>query len=95
MAVDKDTVRHVAHLARIKVTEADVAKLEGELNSILNWIEQLSEINTDGVAPMTSAVEIAMKKRVDEITDGNIADEVIKNAPLSEDHYFMVPKVVE
>lgn len=95
MAVDKDTVRHVAHLARIRLSEADVAKLEGELNLILNWIEQLGEINTDGVAPMTSAVEIAMKKRVDEITDGNIADEVIKNAPLSEDHYFMVPKVVE
>ena len=95
MSVDRSTVVRVAHLARIKVTDEEAAKLEGELNSILGFVEQLSEIDVSGVEPMTSVVPIAMKKRADVVNDGFIADKVVANAPMTEDHFFVVPKVVE
>ena len=95
MAVDQATVKRIAHLARIKVDDEEVAHLEGELNDILKWIEQLSEVDVDGVEPMTSVQPMALKRRVDEVTDGGYADDVVENAPRSEDNFFMVPTVVE
>ena len=95
MKVDETLVRRIAHLARIKVSDNDVQHLEGELTSILGFIEQLSEVDTDDVAPMTSAVDRSMRERADIVTDGGYADDIIKNAPERDDHYFMVPKVVE
>jgi aspartyl-tRNA(Asn)/glutamyl-tRNA(Gln) amidotransferase subunit C len=95
MSVDADTVRRIAHLARIAVDEAEIPHLQGELNAILAFVEQLSEVNVDGVEPMTSVTPMEMKKRPDVVNDGGIADEVIANAPASEDHFFLVPKVVE
>jgi aspartyl-tRNA(Asn)/glutamyl-tRNA(Gln) amidotransferase subunit C len=95
MSVDADTVRRVAHLARIAVGEDEVEHLEGEINAILAFVEQLGEVNVDGVEPMTSVTPMAMKMRQDEVTDGNIADAIVANAPAREDHFFLVPKVVE
>ena len=95
MAVDADTVRRVAHLARIAVAEDEVAGLQGELNAILAFVEQLNEVDVAGVEPMTSVTPMAMKMREDRVTDGNIADDIVKNAPATEDHFFLVPKVVE
>jgi len=95
MSVDAATVRRIAHLARIAVDEAEVPHLQGELNAILAFVEQLSEVNVDGVEPMTSVTPMEMKKRPDVVNDGGIADRVIANAPASEDHLFLVPKVVE
>ncbi len=95
MSVDQATVRHIAKLARLKVSDADARKLEGELSTILEWIEQLDEVDTEGVEPMTSVVEVTMKMRDDDVTDGAIADQIIANAPEGEEHFFVVPKVVE
>ncbi|MBO6509078.1 MAG: Asp-tRNA(Asn)/Glu-tRNA(Gln) amidotransferase subunit GatC [Roseibium sp.] len=95
MSVDTDTVKRVAHLARIKVSDEDATRMTGELNAILGFVEQLDEVNIDGVEPLTSVVEQTMKKRADGITDGNKANDVTLNAPASEDNFFMVPKVVE
>jgi aspartyl-tRNA(Asn)/glutamyl-tRNA(Gln) amidotransferase subunit C len=95
MSVDQATVRRIARLARIAVTDDEVPHLQGELNSMLHFVEQLNEVNVDGVEPMTSVTPMAMKKRVDAVTDGGIADTIVGNAPLTEDHYFLVPKVVE
>jgi aspartyl-tRNA(Asn)/glutamyl-tRNA(Gln) amidotransferase subunit C len=95
MSVDADTVRRIAHLARIAVPEDEIAHLQGELNAILAWVEQLGELDVEGVEPMTSVTPMVMKKRKDEVTDGGIADEIVKNAPASDDNYFLVPKVVE
>jgi aspartyl-tRNA(Asn)/glutamyl-tRNA(Gln) amidotransferase subunit C len=95
MSVDADTVRHIAHLARIAVTEAEVPHLQGELNAMLAFVEQLSEVNVDGVEPMTSVMPMKMKKRQDVVNDGEIADDVVANAPATENHFFLVPKVVE
>jgi aspartyl-tRNA(Asn)/glutamyl-tRNA(Gln) amidotransferase subunit C len=95
MSVDAATVRRIAHLARIAVAEDEVEHLKGELNAILAFIEQLSEVNVDGVEPMTSVTPMDMKKRADEVTDGGIADDIVRNAPATEDHFFLVPKVVE
>ncbi|MEP3046201.1 MAG: Asp-tRNA(Asn)/Glu-tRNA(Gln) amidotransferase subunit GatC [Roseibium sp.] len=95
MSVDTETVKRVAHLARIKVSDEDATRMTGELNTILGFVEQLDEVNIDGVEPMTSVVEQTMKKRVDGVTDGNKANDITKNAPASEDNFFMVPKVVE
>src|ERR1700682_1326538 len=95
MSVDADTVRRIAHLARIKVAEDEIEHLKGELNAILAFVEQLSEVDVEGVEPMTSVTPMAMKKRPDEVTDGEIADDIVKNAPAREDHFFVVPKVVE
>lgn len=95
MSVDTATVKRVASLARIRVTDEEAASLEGELNAILGFVEQLSEVDVEGVEPMTSVTEMAMKKREDQVTDGDIADAVTANAPASEDNFFLVPKVVE
>ena len=95
MSVDANTVRRIAHLARIAVADEEVAPLQGELNAILAFVEQLSEVNVEGVEPMTSVTPMKMKMRDDAVTDGNIADDIVKNAPASEDHFFLVPKVVE
>ena len=95
MSVDADTVRRIAHLARIAVAEDEVAHLQGELNAILAFVEQLSEVDVSGVAPMTSVTPMKMKMRVDQVTDGGIAAEIVKNAPASDDNFFLVPKVVE
>lgn len=95
MSVDQKTVRRIAHLARIAVTEEEVPHLQGELNAILAFVEQLGEVNVDGVEPMTSVTPMTMKKRQDGVTDGGYADKIVRNAPVSEDSFFMVPKVVE
>jgi len=95
MSVDLATVKRVAHLARIAVPEADLPKLQGELNAILGFVEQLNEVDVDGVEPMTSVTPMAMKQREDVVNDGEIADMIVANAPTSEDNYFMVPKVIE
>lgn len=95
MSVDQNTVRKIASLARIKIEESDLPRLEGELNEILNWIEMLSQVDTDNVEPMTSAVHMKMKKRQDVVTSGGIPDDIVANAPASEDHFFLVPKVIE
>jgi len=95
MSVDAATVRRIAHLARIAVTETEVPHLQDELNAMLAFVEQLSEVNVDGVEPMTSVMPMEMKKRPDVVTDGEIADDVVRNAPATEDHFFLVPKVVE
>ena len=95
MSVDAATVRRIAHLARIAVTEAEVPHLQGELDAMLAFVEQLSEVNVEGVEPMTSVTPMEMKKRVDVVNDGEIADDVVKNAPDTVNHFFLVPKVVE
>ena len=95
MSVDAATVRRIANLARIAVAEDEIEHLQGELNSILAFVEQLSEVDVGGVEPMTSVTPMAMKKRADKVTDGGIADDIVKNAPATQDHYFLVPKVVE
>lgn len=95
MSVDANTVRRIAHLARIAVDEADVAPLQGELNAILAFVEQLGEVDVTGVAPMTSVTPMALRKREDVVTDGGRARDIVANAPDTEDNYFLVPKVVE
>ncbi len=94
MSVDHQTVRRIARLARIAVGE-DIPHLQGELNSILFFVEQLNEVDIEGVEPMTSVTPMAMKKRADAVTDGGYPDAIVKNAPATEDHFFLVPKVVE
>jgi aspartyl-tRNA(Asn)/glutamyl-tRNA(Gln) amidotransferase subunit C len=95
MSVDEKTVRRIAHLARIAVAEDEVAHLQNELNAILAFVEQLSEVDCEGVEPMTSVTPMEMRKREDKVTDGGIAEDVLRNAPAREGSYFLVPKVVE
>lgn len=95
MQVDEATVKRIARLARIKITDAEAKGLEKELSGILDWVRQLDEVDTAQVEPMTRVVPIELKKRQDKVTDGGIADDIVRNAPMVEDHYFVVPKVVE
>ena len=95
MSVDAATVRRMAHLARIAVAEEEIEHLRGELNAILAFVEQLAQVNVDGIEPMTSVTPMAMEKRADVVTEGGIADDIVRNAPAAEDHFFVVPKVVE
>ena len=95
MQVDAATVRRIARLARIKVTDEEAKGLEAELSGILDWVKQLDEVDTKGVEPMVRVVGQDLKKRADLVTDGEIAAAVTANAPLSEDVFFVVPKVVE
>ena len=95
MSVDADTVRRVAHLARIAVADDEVENLRGELNAILAFVEQLAAVDVEGVEPMTSVTPMAMKMRKDVVNDGDIAAAILQNAPEREDHFFVVPKVVE
>ena len=95
MSVDAATVRRIAHLARIAVAEEEVEHLQGELNAILAFVEQLGEVDVTGVEPMTSVTPMAMKQRDDVVSDGGIRDDVLRNAPATDGQFFLVPKVVE
>jgi aspartyl-tRNA(Asn)/glutamyl-tRNA(Gln) amidotransferase subunit C len=95
MAVDVNTVKRIARLARIRVPEAQLVPMAAELNTILKWIEQLGEIDTSAVEPMTTPVRLKLKMREDVVTDGGTADDVVRNAPGREEDFFTVPKVVE
>ena len=95
MSLDKATVARVARLARIHVPEDDLDQLAGELNQIIGWVEQLAEVDTDGVEPMTSVVAMELPQRADVVTEGNEAERVLANAPERHDGYFVVPRVVE
>ena len=95
MSVDEATVRRVARLARIAVTDEEARRLQGELSGILDWIEQLREVDVEGVEPMTSVVKMAMKKRADVVTEGGDPRRILANAPMTENNFFLVPRVVE
>jgi aspartyl-tRNA(Asn)/glutamyl-tRNA(Gln) amidotransferase subunit C len=95
MSVDAKTVRDIAHLARIAVNEDEIEHLQGELNAILAFVEQLNEVDVTGVEPMTSVTPMAMKKRPDDVTDGGDPEAILENAPAREGDYFVVPKVIE
>ncbi len=95
MSLDTATVRRIAKLARIRVDDAEVATLQTELNSILGYVEQLNEVNVDGVEPLTGGAQMAMRLREDVLTDGDIAEQILANAPDRVGQFFAVPKVVE
>ena len=95
MSIDAATVKRIGRLARIRVEENEVEKYQGELNAILGFVEQLDEVNVDGVEAMTSVTPMQLRRRDDVISDGGYPEKIVKNAPLSEDNFFMVPKVVE
>jgi aspartyl-tRNA(Asn)/glutamyl-tRNA(Gln) amidotransferase subunit C len=95
MSVDAATVRRIAHLARIAVADDEVEHLQAELNAILAFVEQLDAVDVAGVEPMTSVTPMRMKERADVVTDGGIADQILKNAMATDDDFFVVPKVVE
>jgi aspartyl-tRNA(Asn)/glutamyl-tRNA(Gln) amidotransferase subunit C len=95
LSVDSDTVRRIAHLARIRLEDDRIEPMRVELNTILAFVEQLEEVDTQNVEPMTSVVATKMRLRPDIVTDGGISEDVIANAPASEDGFFMVPRVVE
>lgn len=95
MSVDIDTVKRVAHLARIAVSEEEAGRMTGELNTILGFVEQLNEVDVEGVEPMSSVIPIEMKKRQDVVSDGDKPADIVANAPATEENFFLVPKVVE
>jgi len=95
MQVDQALVMRIARLARIKITDEEAQGLKSELSGILNWVEQLGELDTKDVEPMTRVVPIDLKRRKDVVNDGEIVEKIIANAPMSEDNFFVVPKVVE
>ncbi|MHA1570062.1 MAG: Asp-tRNA(Asn)/Glu-tRNA(Gln) amidotransferase subunit GatC [Alphaproteobacteria bacterium] len=95
MSLDKATVARIAALARIRVADGDLDALAGELSKIVDWVERLDEVDTADIAPMTSVVHMCLPRRADEVTDGGYPDKVLANAPLTEDGYFVVPKVIE
>jgi aspartyl-tRNA(Asn)/glutamyl-tRNA(Gln) amidotransferase subunit C len=95
MSVDAATVKRIGRLARIRIEESEVATYQGELNAILGFVEQLNEVNVEGVEPMTSVTPMQLRRREDKVTDGGYAGKIVANAPLSEDNFFEVPKVVE
>ncbi len=95
MSVDLATVKRVARLARIAVSEDEAERMVGELNGILGFVEQLGEVDVSGVEPMTSVTPMVMRKRADEVTDGSKADDIVANAPATDRNFFLVPKVVE
>jgi aspartyl-tRNA(Asn)/glutamyl-tRNA(Gln) amidotransferase subunit C len=95
MSVDTATVRRIARLARIAVADEEVEHLKGELNAMLAFVEQLSEVDIAGVEPMTSVTPVQMRRRADEVIDGGIAADILANAPARQDDFFVVPKVVE
>ena len=95
MTVTADIVRHVAKLARIAMTDAEIAELVPELNNILGWVDQLAEVDTDGVEPLTAVIDLKLRLRDDVVTDGNVRDKVLANAPDAQHGFFAVPKVIE
>ena len=95
MSVTADTVRHVAKLARIAMSDGEIAALVPELNNILGWVDQLAEVDTDGVEPLTAVIDLKLRLRDDMVTDGNVRDKVLANAPDAQHGFFAVPKVIE
>lgn len=95
MSVDAATVKRIGRLARIRIEEGEVAAYQDELNAMLGFVEQLAEINVDGVVPMTSVTPMTLRRRDDVVSDGGYPEKIVANAPLSEDNFFMVPKVIE
>ena len=95
MSVDAATVKRIGRLARIRVEDSEVEKYQGEINAILGFVEQLDEVKVEGVEPMTSVTPMQLRRREDQVTDGGYPERIVKNAPLSEDNFFMVPKVIE
>ena len=95
MSVDINQVRHIAKLARIAMSDEELARLEPELNNILGWIEQLGEVNTEGVEPLTAVIDQKLRFRDDVVNDGDCRDEVLANAPEAQHGFFAVPKVIE
>ena len=95
MSVNEQQVRHVARLARLALGDDEIAKMVPELNNILNWVEQLAEVDTDGVEPLTAVIENHLRLRDDVVNDGNIRDDILKNAPDAQHGFFAVPKVIE
>ncbi|HTJ59325.1 MAG TPA: Asp-tRNA(Asn)/Glu-tRNA(Gln) amidotransferase subunit GatC [Devosiaceae bacterium] len=95
MAVDAATVKKIGRLARIRIGDQEVVQYQDELNAILGFVEQLGEVNVEGVEPMTSVTPMQLRRREDKVSDGGYADKIVANAPLTEDNFFMVPKVVE
>jgi aspartyl-tRNA(Asn)/glutamyl-tRNA(Gln) amidotransferase subunit C len=95
MSVDNETVRRIAHLARIAVADDEIPHVQGELNAILAFVEQLAAFDVADIEPMTSVTPMAMKKRPDVVTDGDIPEQILRNAPATQDGFFLVPKVVE
>ena len=95
MSIDKDTVKHISKLARISVNDKKVDSLSKDLSSIIKFIERLNKLNTDNVKPLTSIIDASLKSRKDEIRDGKIRDQILKNSPENNDEFFVVPKVVE
>ena len=95
MSVDLNTVRRIAHLARIAVSETEIPHLQGEINAILKFVEALDEVDVEGVEPITSVIPMRLPMREDVVADGNIASLVLANAPVTEDGFFVVPKVIE
>ena len=95
MSLDKDTVKNIATLARLKTPDGDLEHLAGELSNILGWVEQLGEVDTDGVEPMTNVVQVSLPRRADQVNDGGCRDKVLANAPDPHGGFFTVPKVIE
>ena len=95
MSVDTATVRHIARLARLQMSDAEVAAMVPELNNILGWVEQLGEVDTDGVEPLTAVIDLKLRLRDDVVTDGDVRGEVLANAPDAQHGFFAVPKVIE
>ncbi|HEX6661208.1 MAG TPA: Asp-tRNA(Asn)/Glu-tRNA(Gln) amidotransferase subunit GatC [Sphingomicrobium sp.] len=95
MSVTNDQVRHIARLARIAMSDEELERLVPELNAIIGWVEQLAEVNTDGVEPLTAVIDQKLRLRDDQVTDGNIRDQVLANAPDAQHGFFAVPKVIE
>ena len=95
MSVSADQVRHIANLARIATSDDEIERFVPELNNILSWVEQLGEVNTEGVEPLTAVIDNQLRLREDEVTEGNRRDEILANAPDAEHGFFAVPKVIE
>ena len=95
MPVSTEQVRHIAKLARIAMSDEEIARLEPELNAIIGWVEQLAEVNTDGIEPLTAVIDQKLRLRVDEVTAGDCRDDVLANAPNAQHGFFAVPKVIE
>ena len=95
MSIDKDTVKHISKLARISLDEKKISNLSKDLSSIMRFIEKLNELDTDKIIPLTSIINASLKSREDEVKDGKIRDEILKNSPEKNEEFFVVPKVVE
>ena len=95
MSIDKDTVKHISKLARISLDEKKISRLSEDLSSIMKFIEKLNELNTDKVTPLTSIINTSLKSREDEVKDGKIRDQILKNSPEKNEEFFVVPKVID